>query len=346
MKSKVIITAVVAFTALLDFYAAALNYPIDCNTRGTTGQSYRLPGETTEQGRQRRKEERCYCRPTLAQCQPGFQRPETSISSIKTSLKNFIEESFSARLPAAVRLVFHSCVGSTGCDGCINADEANNAGLMPIYYDTINLWTSLGKPISFADFVVLLGTVAVETGMAQTGGPGEIKFPFRTGRRSCSDPATYNLAHTFPQGQDPKGIEFLMEEFGLTKKLAVALLGAHSLGRCRAETSGFEGTWDRTPTVMDNGYYLSLVNTDWDLRNASNGFTQWSKDTRMMLHTDMAIIRDLQITSGQVPRCGTSNGCPITTAHSSSVVKYTGSQQDWAEDFKTAFLKMVEHYML
>ncbi|XP_067939113.1 putative ascorbate peroxidase [Watersipora subatra] len=343
MKSKVIIAAVLAFTTLLDSYDAALTFPINCNTRGTTGQSYRLPGETTEQGRQRRLEERCYCRPTLVQCQTGFQRPETSISSIKTSLKNFIEESLPTRLPASLRLVFHSCVGSTGCDGCINGNVNNNIGLMAVYDDAIDLWMSLGQPIGFADFIVLLGTVAVETGMAQEGGPGKRTLPFRTGRKSCRNPQNYNFMHSFPQGQDTRSLEFLMTEFGLTRRLAIALMGAHSLGRCRSENSGFVGPWDRTPEVLDNNYYLSLVNADWQLGDSPNGFTQWNAGGAMMLHADMTLIRDLNIASGERPTCTSASNCPLNGADNNEVQRYTQNQTEWANDFEKAFLKMVEH---
>ena len=37
--------------------------------------------------------------------------------------------------------------------------------------------------------------------------------------------------------------------------------GAHSLGACRPENSGFAGRWDNTPLILDNDYYISLTTT-------------------------------------------------------------------------------------
>lgn len=58
---------------------------------------------------------------------------------------------------------FHSCVG--GCDGCINLNEADNAGLEDLYsalnveYENLNL---AKLNISRADFWALTATVATE----------------------------------------------------------------------------------------------------------------------------------------------------------------------------------------
>lgn len=47
--------------------------------------------------------------------------------------------------------------------------------------------------------------------------------------------------------------------------------GAHSLGRCRKDQSGFEGQWDNTPQTLDNAYYQSMIGTIWRAKLASNG---------------------------------------------------------------------------
>ncbi|XP_067939906.1 putative ascorbate peroxidase [Watersipora subatra] len=265
-----------------------------------------------------------------------------SVDSLRGSIRSFISKNVNSRLPLALRLVFHSCVGSTGCDGCINTADKANTGLQTIYKDTINLWKSLGKPISFADFVVLLGTVAVELGMSRKGGPGHRRLPFKTGRSACKDPSNYRLSHKYHQGQDPNSLAFLMKEFKLSRNQAVALMGAHSLGTCKASVSGFVGPWDRTTTTLDNGFYLNLANTNFDIKKAPNGFTQWSKNGQMMLHADMSLARNLKISSGQTPLCKTSNQCSASPDRN-QVVKYAKDQKTWANDFQTAFLKMVEH---
>ncbi|XP_067939908.1 uncharacterized protein [Watersipora subatra] len=342
MKLQIIISALLIIVALVQITEAQRSRRVNCNTRG---RSRRYRNESRAQARQRRKEERCLCKPHLAQCNAHTtpKKPVVSLASLKSTLKSFLEADLPTRLPASLRLVFHSCVGSTGCDGCINGNVNNNIGLMAVYDDAIDLWISLGQPIGFADFIVLLGTVAVETGMAQEGGPGKRTLPFRTGRQSCRNPRNYNFMHTFPQGQDPRSLEFLMAEFGLSRRLAIALMGGHSLGRCRAENSGFVGPWDRTPEVLDNTYYLSLVNADWQLGDSPNGFTQWNADGAMMLHADMTLIRDLNIASGERPTCTSASNCPLNGADNNRVQRYTRNQNEWANDFEKAFLKMVEH---
>lgn len=41
--------------------------------------------------------------------------------------------------------------------------------------------------------------------------------------------------------------------------------GAHSVGRCHLENSGFAGKWDNSELTLDNGYYRNLAGTDWRL---------------------------------------------------------------------------------
>ena len=40
---------------------------------------------------------------------------------------------------------------------------------------------------------------------------------------------------------------------------AVALIGAHTVGRMRCPHSGFHGTWDSTPHIFDNGYFQRIA---------------------------------------------------------------------------------------
>merc|ERR1711990_538484 len=50
----------------------------------------------------------------------------SKVEEIEQELDKVIEKK---KLPAAVRLAFHDCVG--GCDGCIDPDKPANAGLEP-----------------------------------------------------------------------------------------------------------------------------------------------------------------------------------------------------------------------
>ncbi|XP_067938850.1 putative ascorbate peroxidase [Watersipora subatra] len=342
MNLKLILTGLLVMAAFIEI-TDARSRRINCNNRRS---SRRRANESRRDARQRRQEERCLCNPGSARCRVPpvhTSQPEVSLSSLRRSMTAFLGQNSLRRIPGTVRLVYHSCVGNTGCDGCINSKTMNNLGLMTVYYDAISLWKKLGRPIGLADFIVLLGTVSVETAFAQPGGPGRRQLPFRTGRRSCSDPINYNLDHVFAMGQNTDSVEFLMGQFGLTRKLAIALLGAHSLGRCNPETSGFFGPWDNTQQTLDNAYYLALMNGNWRLVDSSNGFTQWIDGGKMMLHADMTLLRNLRISNDETPSCRLSSQCPFNRANSRRVENYAQNQNVWADDFVRAFLKMVEH---
>jgi len=43
----------------------------------------------------------------------------------------------------------------------------------------------------------------------------------------------------------------------------VALSGAHALGRCHTDRSGFTGPWTFSPTTLTNDYYKLLLDEKW-----------------------------------------------------------------------------------
>jgi hypothetical protein len=55
--------------------------------------------------------------------------------------------------------------------------------------------------------------------------------------------------------------------FGFTATEAVAILGAHTLGRANPANSGFQGPWVRRDNTLDNAYYA-------DLNNSAAGWAQ------------------------------------------------------------------------
>ncbi|OAY37928.1 L-ascorbate peroxidase, cytosolic isoform X1 [Manihot esculenta] len=105
--------------------------------------------------------------------------------------------------------------------------------------------------LAYADFYQLAGVVAIEI----TGGP---EVPFHPGREDKPEPP--------PEGRLPdatKGSDHLRDVFGKTMGLSdqdiVALSGAHTLGRCHKERSGFEGPWTSNPLIFDNSYFKELL---------------------------------------------------------------------------------------
>lgn len=75
----------------------------------------------------------------------------------------------------------------------------------------------------------------------------------------------------------------------------VALIGAHSLGRCHTSRSGFEGPWTRAPTTFSNEYFKVLLNEKWTERKWS-GPKQYENATKdlMMTPNDLSFIQDAE----------------------------------------------------
>ena len=92
--------------------------------------------------------------------------------------------------PAMVRLTFHDCVG--GCDGCLNVNDQENAGLGELVASLEAVYQSggLSDIISRADMWALLGIWAVEQTIAKNneecedcGTVPDLKVDFKWGRK-------------------------------------------------------------------------------------------------------------------------------------------------------------------
>ena len=80
---------------------------------------------------------------------------------------------------------------------------------------------------------------------------------------------------------------------GFCDREIVALSGAHALGRCHRDRSGFEGPWTFSPTMLDNSYFRLLIEERWTERQwtGPRQFEDSSKSL-MMLPTDIALTQD------------------------------------------------------
>ena len=69
----------------------------------------------------------------------------------------------------------------------------------------------------------------------------------------------------------------------------VALSGAHALGRCHTDRSGFEGPWSYSPTTFTNDYYKLMYDEKWTQRKWAGPLQYENKSTKslMMLSTDL-----------------------------------------------------------
>lgn len=118
--------------------------------------------------------------------------------------------------------------------------------------------------------------------------------PWRPGR------ADRDLSFCTPDGRLPDAskehnhIRAIFGRMGFNDQEMVALSGAHALGRCHTDRSGFDGPWTFSPTVLTNDYYKLLLDEKWQWKkwNGPKQFEDKKTKTLMMLPTDMALIQD------------------------------------------------------
>lgn len=181
--------------------------------------------------------------------------------------------------------------------------------------------------ISYADLYTYAGAVAIE----HMGGP---HVPFRFGRTDYrSEEEVAAAKEAVASGRLPdaaQGSDHLRNVFnrmGFGDKDIVALSGAHTLGRCHKDRSGFEGPWSFAPTTMSNQYFALLENEIkkpgyWSVRKW-DGPKQYEDPTKelMMLPTDMALVWDDKFK-------------PL-------VVKYANDEEAFFKDFADAFSRLL-----
>jgi len=160
--------------------------------------------------------------------------------------------------------------------------------------------------MTYADLYVLAGVVAIE----EMGGP---KVGFRCGRSdalvesSPEDDARFSPDGRLPDGDKPSRAETIQHlrdifyRMGFDDQAIVALSGAHAVGRCHTDRSGYWGPWTYGETTFSNDYFCRLLDSSegWAPKTTHNG-KSWtgppqfvnSKGDLMMLHTDMALTWD------------------------------------------------------
>jgi len=176
--------------------------------------------------------------------------------------------------------------------------------------------------ITYSDLWTLAGIVAIR----EMGGP---EIPWRPGRTDFVDDSKLP-----PRGRLPdatKAADHLRHIFyrmGFNDQEIVALSGAHNLGRCHADRSGFEGKWVNNPTRFSNQYFRLLLSEQWKKVKLASGVEQFisiDEDTGvelMMLPTDIALTDD--------------------KAFAPWVRKYAKDKDLFFRDFTTVFDRLME----
>jgi cytochrome c peroxidase len=243
--------------------------------------------------------------------------------------------------PVLIRLAWH-CAGTWdkdakngGSDGATmrfspEADHGGNAGLS-YARNMLEPIKAAHPDISYADLYIFAGKVAIES----CGGP---EIGFTAGRTDAPAPSCPSADSRFsPDGRLPdgdKGAQHIRDIFyrmGFNDQEIVALSGAHALGRCHTDRSGFWGPWTYSPSTLSNEYFRLLIDEKWTPKRDHNGMP-WNFDSQpqyensnkqlMMLKTDLALVED-----------------PIFKAW---VLKYKADEELFFADFSKAWQKLTE----
>jgi catalase (peroxidase I) len=230
--------------------------------------------------------------------------------------------------PIFVRLAWHSSgtydhatkTGGSNGAGMRYAPESEwgaNAGLA-LARNRLEPIKKKHPEISYSDLWILAGVTAIE----EMGGP---EIPFHPGRKDF-DEKTKGLADgLLPDAtKGPQHLRDVFYRMGFNDQEIVALSGAHSLGRCHLDRSGFDGPWTRAPTTFSNEIFRLLLEEKWTKEKLKNGNVQYRNPQKdlMMLISDVALIEDPKFKEW--------------------VVKYAKDENLFKKDFAAAFQKLTE----
>lgn len=146
--------------------------------------------------------------------------------------------------------------------------------------------------ITYSDLWTLAAVVAIK----EMGGP---QIEWKGGRTDFVDDSKLPPRGRLPDGaKGADHIRFIFYRMGFNDQEIVALSGAHNLGRCHSDRSGFEGKWVNNPTRFSNTYFRLLMIHDWKRKRLENGMEQYVyvdedlDEELMMLPTDIALLED------------------------------------------------------
>lgn len=264
---------------------------------------------------------------------PADAKTGVNLEQVKKAILKVFEEDEN-RGPTFIRLSWHASgtydkQGKTGGSGTgasmryePECKHGANAGLK----ETQKLLEPIKAQfpeISYADLWAYAAVVVIEA----MGGP---TIPFRLGRVDCAGPEACTPDGRLPdadKGNVKVTIQHLRDIFyrqGFTDREIVALAGAHAMGRCHTDRSGYDGPWTRAPTTFSNEYFRLLTKEQWTVRDW-NGPQQWENEAKdlMMLPADMALIWDREFLK--------------------YVRLYAQDEKAFAKDFASAFQKLQEN---
>lgn len=228
--------------------------------------------------------------------------------------------------PLFVRLAWHAAgtydkaTGTGGSNGATmrfspECDRGANAGLGNAR-DALEPIKAAHSDITYADLWTFAGCAAIEA----MGGP---RVPWTPGRTDAADGSKCPVDGRLPDAsKDAVHIREVFYRMGFNDRDIVALIGAHTLGHCHADRSGYVGPWTRDPFGFDNSYFTLLLDEPWRVKKGM--FPVQFEDSTgdlMMLPGDLALI--------------------IDPAFRKYVELYAKDEDAWHMDFASAFGRML-----
>lgn len=179
----------------------------------------------------------------------------------------------------------------------------------------------------------MLSDVGAVVAIEAMGGP---VIPWRAGRKDVEQKALTVL----PDGRLPNAnmgcpaatnshVRDIFGRMGFNDREIVALLGAHAIGRCHVEASGFWGPWTNAESTFSNEYYRLLLEEKWTPKKTHQG-KPWKGPMQyedksgnlMMLPSDLWLLEDKEFKK--------------------YVQIYAKDEKAFFDDFSKAFGKLLE----
>jgi len=234
----------------------------------------------------------------------------------------------------ALRLGFHNCVG--GCNGCIDLNNPDNAGLEPVVEKLTSLYYNNGynEIVSLADFIALAAIVSAKDAVEQsnlqrsgtTTSPCPVPcFALQWGRTDSTECSGDELPSPTMTGDQM--FAYFEREFGFTKNQVVALMGAHGFGGANTTNSGYSGKWTGAHNKgLSEVFYSHIIDPSLTYLNINaagkNPPPKWQfkaksaegSNAGFMLNTDFEIYYNLTLDSNAKLTCTLNHTCGLTNS--------------------------------
>lgn len=310
-----------------------------------------------------------------AESVPTCDQISTMTNALYYTMNHQADISITKLRALILRLGFHDCVG--GCNGCINFNNPDNAGLQPAVSILTTSYYANGfdKIISLADYFALATTLsikkAIQDGNMQRSGKLNVPCPvpcfsMQWGRKDAANGCSRDASELpSPTMTGDQMFNYFYREFGFSKDQVIALMGAHNLGSAVVTNSGYDGKWIGSQVGGLSEIFFSLMvnpNVAFSNYDASRGSgpAKWEfkanypngTNAGMMFNTDFEIFYNLTLDANAMATCKLNHLCGLTNScsgycpiSSTFQTAYTYSQScpTFMNDFESVITLMLAH---